>query len=60
MAFYLLGVPGLVWALSWLIWFRDYPERRIVGDADAVSPIPLPQVLRSRGDGQGDGPVFHR
>ena len=26
MAFYLLGAPGVVWALSWLIWFRDYPE----------------------------------
>ena len=58
MAFYLLGIPGLVWALSWLIWFRDYPERRIVGDADAVSPIPLPQVLRSRGMAKAMGQYF--
>ena len=58
MAFYLLGIPGLVWALSWLIWFRDYPESRIVGDADAVSPIKLPQVLRSGGMAKAMGQYF--
>jgi MFS family permease len=43
LAFYLLGVPGLAWALSWLIWFRDYPATRIVDDVSAVSRIPIPQ-----------------
>jgi MFS transporter, ACS family, glucarate transporter len=47
MAFYVLGAPGIVWALSWLIWFRDYPETKVVNDAQAVSPIPLLQAFRS-------------
>lgn len=25
-AFYILGLPGLIWAAAWLFWFRDYPE----------------------------------
>jgi ACS family glucarate transporter-like MFS transporter len=29
-AFYILGVPGLLWAAAWLAWFRDYPNNRIV------------------------------
>ncbi len=24
-AFYILGAPGLIWAVCWLIWFRDTP-----------------------------------
>jgi ACS family glucarate transporter-like MFS transporter len=46
-AFYLLGVPGFLWALSWLIWFRDYPETRITQGAEEVTPIPLLQAFRS-------------
>lgn len=33
LAFYLLGVPGMIWALCWLIWFRDYPRERVVHEA---------------------------
>ena len=25
-AFYLLSVPGILWALCWLLWFQDYPR----------------------------------
>jgi ACS family glucarate transporter-like MFS transporter len=46
-AFYLLGVPGFLWALSWLIWFRDYPETRITQGAEEVTPIPLLQAFRA-------------
>jgi len=45
--FYFLGVPGLIWVLAWLLWFRDYPrERRGTttlsrdgGPAEAVLPL---------------------
>ena len=48
-AFYLLGLPGLVWAACWLIWFRDYPRERIVHETTASAPDRnLGQVLRSR------------
>jgi ACS family glucarate transporter-like MFS transporter len=48
-AFYVLGVPGVVWALCWLIWFRDYPREPIVHEAArAVSQPSLGQVLWSR------------
>jgi ACS family glucarate transporter-like MFS transporter len=46
-AFYLLGVPGFVWALSWLIWFRDYPETKITQGAEDLRPIPLLRAFRS-------------
>ena len=46
-AFYLLGVPGFLWALSWLIWFRDYPETKITQGAEDVTPIPLLRAFRS-------------
>ncbi|MGE5736717.1 MAG: MFS transporter, partial [Acidobacteriota bacterium] len=49
MTFYILGVPGFVWALSWLIWFRDYPQTKVINDAEATSPIPLLQMFRSWG-----------
>jgi MFS transporter, ACS family, glucarate transporter len=32
-AFYLLGVPGIIWALCWSAWFRDDPRERIVHEA---------------------------
>ncbi len=43
-AFYLLGIPGLLWAVIWFAWFRDKPV-----------PLPRPaeppfgRILRSRG-----------
>jgi ACS family glucarate transporter-like MFS transporter len=47
MAFYLLGGPGFLWALSWLFWFRDCPETKITRDAEDITPTPLLQVFRS-------------
>jgi MFS transporter, ACS family, glucarate transporter len=49
MAFYVLGVPGFLWALGWLIWFRDYPENKVIDEAEASTPTPLLQALRSWG-----------
>jgi ACS family glucarate transporter-like MFS transporter len=48
--FYILGVPGVVWALCWSIWFRDYPQERVT-HAAAVggSEQSLGSVLRSGG-----------
>ncbi|MPZ19777.1 MAG: MFS transporter [Luteitalea sp.] len=49
-AFYILGIPGLVWVLCWLIWFRDYPRERIVHESTASGPERgLGELLRSRG-----------
>jgi ACS family glucarate transporter-like MFS transporter len=47
-SFLILGGLGLVWALFWLLWFRDYPE-----DASKQAQVPsqsvsgLPKILRS-------------
>jgi ACS family glucarate transporter-like MFS transporter len=48
-AFFFLGVPGMVWALGWLIWFRDYPENILESGAGAAGPTHLLQVFRSWG-----------
>ena len=48
-AFYILGVPGVVWALCWLTWFRDYPRERIVHEHTAGPERNLGTLLRSRG-----------
>jgi MFS transporter, ACS family, glucarate transporter len=48
-AFYLLGLPGLVWAAAWMIWFRDHPREPIVHDPVAAEPDrPVGAMLRSR------------
>ena len=48
-AFFILGLPGLVWAACWLIWFRDHPREAIVHEAAADADQPgLGAVLRSR------------
>ena len=47
MAFYLLGVPGFLWAVSWVIWFRDYPGTKVIHEAEAITPVPLWQAFRS-------------
>ena len=49
-AFYILGVPGLVWAVCWLIWFRDFPRDRIVHENTIAGPEQsVGTLLRSRG-----------
>lgn len=42
-AFFLLGVPGLVWAAVWFSWFRDRPAPL----TKAIDP-PLRDIFRSR------------
>jgi ACS family glucarate transporter-like MFS transporter len=55
-SFWLLGGIGLVWAILWLLWFRDYPAHVQVEAAprDAIhkpSGIELSTVLRSKSVG---------
>jgi len=38
--FYLLAIPGIVWALLWLIWFRDYPRRPLAAETAERGPAP--------------------
>jgi ACS family glucarate transporter-like MFS transporter len=48
--FYILGIPGVLWAIAWMIWFRDYPREPIARDAAiAVEDRFVGSVLRSRG-----------
>jgi MFS transporter, ACS family, glucarate transporter len=48
--FYMLGLPGMVWAVCWMIWFRDYPGERMAHEAaGAAEERPVGSVLRSRG-----------
>jgi MFS transporter, ACS family, glucarate transporter len=47
MAFYSLGVPGVLWALSWFIFFRDDPQGRVESSAPIKDEMPLLEVLRS-------------
>jgi ACS family glucarate transporter-like MFS transporter len=47
-SFWILGGLGLVWALFWLLWFRDYPEGTFTEDQVPSQPgIGLRDVLRS-------------
>jgi MFS transporter, ACS family, glucarate transporter len=49
-AFYILGVPGLIWAGCWLIWFHDHPKERVAHEPTAVAAAQsLGAILRSRG-----------
>jgi len=48
MAFYFLGVPGMIWALSWFIWFRDCPVGQVESGGSVTDVTPLLQVFRSR------------
>ena len=48
--FYILGIPGVLWAICWMIWFRDYPRERIAPEAaGAVGERSVGSILRSRG-----------
>jgi ACS family glucarate transporter-like MFS transporter len=46
-AFYFLGIPGLFWAVNWMIWFRNYPENQVECGAPLTNETPLLQVFRS-------------
>jgi len=52
-SFWILGGIGLIWAMLWLLWFRDYPShyRADAESRDALrkpSGIDLSRVLRSK------------
>ena len=49
-AFYFLGLPGIIWVAAWLLWFRDYPENRIIATVQRREPgssEPVLPLLRS-------------
>jgi ACS family glucarate transporter-like MFS transporter len=49
-AFYLLAVPGLAWALGWAVWFRNHPPKPPQLEPGAApATLPLATVLRMRG-----------
>ena len=52
-AFFLLGIPGLLWAAVWFAWFRDKPAAVV----KKVEP-PLSQIFRSRAMLQVMGQYF--
>jgi MFS family permease len=58
-AFYLLGVPGFLWALSWLIWFRDYPDQNHSGRRRSHTHSAVASVS-FLGHGESDGSILHR
>ena len=49
-SFFLLGVLGLAWAIFWLLWFRDWPAKRL--PVETVPPIGtgggISRILRSQ------------
>lgn len=48
-AFYLLAIPGVLWALPWLICFRDHPRQPVAGEAAGQGAgMSFIQVFRSR------------
>jgi ACS family glucarate transporter-like MFS transporter len=51
-SFYVLAAPGLLWAVSWMLWFRDHPAQPPFAEASnqtRPSEAPLGVLLRSRG-----------
>src|SRR5262249_9691127 len=48
--FFLLALPGLIWAAFWLLLFRDYPSRPVENDTDtgATRGLPVSQAIRTR------------
>ncbi len=47
-AFYLLGIPGILWALLWALLFRNHPRQAVVQEApERGAGMSLAQVFRS-------------
>lgn len=47
-AFYLLAVPGFLWAALWMTFFRDHPGRAVVREAsERAAGMSFAQVFRS-------------
>lgn len=48
MAFLLLGVPGFLWVVAWLVWFRDQPPQPVERAEDERRvDIPFAAIFRS-------------
>ena len=48
-AFYLLAIPGLIWATLWAVFFRDHPRRGFVAEAEERGTgMTFSQVFRSK------------
>ena len=47
-AFLFLGIPGVLWALLWLGWFRDQPPWEVPRAPEALGDIRLSRVFASR------------
>ncbi|MEK7751365.1 MAG: MFS transporter, partial [Acidobacteriota bacterium] len=46
--FYLLAIPGFVWALLWFVFFRDHPARPVVQEVSgSAAGMSFGQVFRS-------------
>jgi ACS family glucarate transporter-like MFS transporter len=48
MAFFLLGIPGGVWAFCWLFCFRDFPSERAATNKETLSSVPIALLLSSK------------
>jgi ACS family glucarate transporter-like MFS transporter len=47
-AFYLLALPGFLWAVLWVVFFRDYPRCRLAEErAESGAGMAFGQVFRS-------------
>jgi ACS family glucarate transporter-like MFS transporter len=42
--FVVFGIPGIIWAIVWYLWFRDDPEQH-----PSVSPAELDKIVAGRG-----------
>jgi ACS family glucarate transporter-like MFS transporter len=47
-AFWLLGIPGLIWAVGWLAWFRNEPETPPDREEHTTERLSFGQVFRSQ------------
>ena len=49
LSFQILGGAGLAWALFWILWFRNYPPKRVEAPQTALpTDLGFGEVLRSR------------
>ena len=47
-AFLLLGLPGVLWAIVWLLWFRDRPAQSGEEQAAGTGDLSFGKIFRSR------------
>ena len=50
MSFVVLGLAGIGWAVVWLLWFRDHPDKPVSREHTDISQgMGFGQIIRSRG-----------